>query len=80
MDSSRSLDSAVKFKGVLVRVSIAVKDTMTRATLIKNTFHWGGSLRVSEVVHCHHNRVHGSMQVDTGPHLDQKETGSWAAS
>jgi hypothetical protein len=49
---------------VLVRVCIAGKDTMTKATLIKENINWGW-LTVSEVlVHYHHGRKQGSVQAD----------------
>ena len=51
---------------VLVRVCIAGKDTMTKATLIKENINWGW-LTVSEVlVHYHHGRKQGSVQTEVG--------------
>jgi hypothetical protein len=40
------------------------RDTMTKATLIKDSIELGLIYRFRGSAHCHHGRKHGFMQVD----------------
>ena len=50
--------------GVLVRLPIAMGDTMTTITLIEEKRLTGSCLQFIGLVHCHRGRKHGGMKTD----------------